>query len=155
MAADLGEQSFVMIFRPELLIGLAPKTLSGSFRVEDVEYVSVDENHLTAFCDRVIDHENELVGINISPVSEFAERLVIGVRRAPYVTSESGAFQVWFTESPLEGVRNSGEQAFGGQVFRNPAGDLALSIDAGFLFMVADEPRLKNAHARWATISPV
>jgi hypothetical protein len=152
MSLTLDAHWFVMIFRRELIVGLAPKTSSGALSIDGVEFASVDDNHLTAFVDRLTDRSGELVGVNISPVSDAAERLMLAVRSLPYVTSEPGAFQVWFSEAPLADACNNAEQAFGGQVFTSPTGDLALSIDAESLFTATDQERLTTGHATWARV---
>jgi hypothetical protein len=147
------EQSFVMIFRRELMVGLTPKMSGGSFQAENVRFESVDADHFTAFCDRLVDSQGQLVGVEITAISEPAKALIDTVRTASYVTAAMGALRVWFSEGPIDDASNTAEQAFGGQVFRSPTGDLALSIDADFLFVAADEIRLLNAHAKWLTIS--
>ena len=153
MSIDLLDQSFVMIFRRDLVIGITPKAISGRFQVDGVVFASVDDNHFVAFFDRLLDVGNRLVGVCISPISEPATLLMHGVRHARYVTAEAGAFQVWFSEAPLGDAPNNGEQAFGGQVFRAATGEFALSIDADVLLSVADEMQLQNANARWVTIA--
>lgn len=153
MSLGSEEQSFVMIFRRELMIGLTPKISGGSFRAENVRFESVDGDHFTAFCDRLVDSQDQLVGVEITAISEAAKALIDTVRAASYVTVEMGALQVWFSEAPIDEARNTAEQAFGGQVFRSTTGDLALSIDADFLFVAGDEIQLLNAHAKWLTIS--
>jgi hypothetical protein len=153
MSIDLGKQLLVMIFRRELFFGFLPKASGDSFQVDEVEFSSLDANHLTAFCDRLLDGQDQLVGVQITPISEPAEHLMHAVQNAPYVTAEAGGFQVWLSEAPLNDARNNAEQAFGGQVFRNAAGEFALSIDADFLLTPADESQLLNSHAKWVAIS--
>jgi hypothetical protein len=152
MSLTSDEHWFVMIFRRALVVGLVAKASSGTFRVDGVEFASVDDNHLTAFVDRLIDRSGALVGVSISPLSDAAGRLMLAVQSLPYVTSEPGAFQVWFSEAPLADACNNAEQAFGGQVFTSPTGDLALSIDAESLFTATDQERLTTGHATWARV---
>lgn len=151
--STLAEQVFVMVFQRELSIGLGSKKLGESIRIDDVYFRSSGENHLTTFCDRLLDPSGRLVGVNITPISDSAEALMRTVKDSRYVTVDSSAFQVWFTEAPLRDAENNGEQAFGGYVFSNDSGEFALSIDADFLFTSADEARLSVAHARWVAIS--
>lgn len=150
--STLAEQVFVIVFQRELSIGLGSKKLGHSIRIDDVYFRSSGENHLTTFCDRLLDPSGRLVGVNITPISDCAEALMRTVKNSRYVTVDSSAFQVWFTEGPLGDAENNGEQAFGGYVFSNDSGEFALSIDADFLFTSVDEARLSVAHARWVAI---
>lgn len=152
MGIELNGEVFVMIFLNELVFGFVQKTIAGNFIVEDTGFSAVDDNFLSAFWDRLLDSRGELVGVRVTPVSPPAEELRDAVRGLPYVTGRGPAFDVWLTEGPIADAYNNGEQAFGGRVFRSDAGRFALSIDAGSLFISADEGRLANAHGKWATI---
>lgn len=155
MPGDLERTSFVMIFYRELVLGFVPSSTRGAFHVDGAEFIAMDDNFLSAFWDRLLDANGQLVGVRVIPVSSAAEQLCAGLKGAPYATIDGGAFEVWLSEAPLPDAQNSGEQAFGGQVFRDGEGRFALSIEANFLFTEADEARLSNAHGRWATIVPL
>lgn len=154
MNIDLEDHWFVVAFRKDLVVGLVAKDSGHILEVNGLCFAAEDDNYLTAFVDRLTDQQGELVGINVSPVSDTAERLMLAVSAMPYVTVDSGALRIWFSEAPLDGVINSGEQAFGGQVFRSSTGEFALSIDAASLFTDSDKERLTKGHTKWATIRP-
>jgi hypothetical protein len=138
MDASLTESWFVVVFEQKLTVELVEKSADRTLSLRGELFTPVDDNFLTAFVDRLVDERGELVGITIAPVSDAAAQLMSSVKSAPYVTSEAGAFQIWFGEAPLEKVRNTAEQAFGGQIFRSTTGVHALSIDAASLFTEGD-----------------
>jgi hypothetical protein len=155
MPIDLEHQSFVMIFDRELILGFVPKSMKSAFQIDGAGFTAMDDNFLSAFWDRLLDAEGQLVGVRITPISAPAERVRAALNGAPYVTVDRNAFDVWFSEAPLSGATNSGEQAFGGQVFCNGEIHFALSIDADFIFTASDQAYLENAHGKWATIVPL
>jgi hypothetical protein len=150
----LERESFVMIFYRELHLGFVPRAMTTAFQADNSDFAAMDDNFLSAFWDRLLDASGQLVGVRVTPISAPAEQLRAELNGAPYVTFDGEAFEVWFSEAPLPDAINNGEQAFGGQVFRNQEGNFALSIQADFLFDKRDESRLEDAHGRWPVITP-
>jgi hypothetical protein len=147
------EQWLVVIFGDVLMIGLAPKSLSSRFTCDGVQFASIDENHLTAFFDRLLDSAQRLVGIHVTPIAESARQFFDALPAAPYLTGGRDGCDIWLSGEPIAQAQPAADQAFGGQLFRSGIGSYAMSLDADFLLAsAADYEALRSANARWVEV---
>ena len=143
----------LVLFRDELSLELVEKVSSGMFRSDGIDYISPDDNFLTAFYDRLVDVSGELVGIRVHPATHIADELLGRLKARPYLDIQNGHLDLFISAVERGGVESTGDQAFGGQVFSSPDGDIAISIDINALFNSAEDFRaIKVSQAKWISI---
>lgn len=153
MMRPVEEEWLVLVLGGELSLALVPKTLTGSFRIADVEYRSPDDNFLTAFYDRLVDDAGRLIGIRVNPTTSVAEELLGSVPPQPYLHRGEGYVDIFLTVSAVPDAESTGDQAFGGQVFSSSKGDVALSLDVNYFCASEDDySAIRSAKARWVEL---
>jgi hypothetical protein len=150
---NIGGDWLLVLFRDELSLALVENVSSGRFRSDGIDYVSPDENFLTAFYDRLIDVSGDLVGIRVHPATHGADELFGRLKARPYLGIQNGYLDLFLSAVERGHVESTGDQAFGGQVFSSPDGDIAISLDIKALCNSSEDVRaIKLSQAKWISI---
>jgi hypothetical protein len=118
--------------RPSL--ALTTMDLEHGFRVGSLRYDDIGGSALTACYDRLLSPLRHFVGIRFWPVDTLEVEMPNWLPTRPYVVADvEGEFvDIFFTGAPTA-AESTGDQAFGGQVFRTFTGKVAISIDIDYL----------------------
>jgi len=109
--------------------------------------------YLEAFYDRLFDENREFVGFEITPIDDRLELPAL-TSKLNYVTIHDGGkrFRIFTGGRMRSHITSTADQAFGGRIYRNASGELALSIELDWM----DEPdlvTLKGADVDWVSVT--
>jgi hypothetical protein len=150
-----------LFFRQELALAFLPPTYLAGLEAGGVRYRALTDDEIGTHYDRLVDRAGRLVGFQLwaVPVDLGLEGLLAAIGPRPYLEPLGGrpaVFRVHLGGAAREDVEDTGEQAFGGQLFRGDGGELALSIDLGYLCGGSDEEAdlaaIRAAPATWLPV---
>jgi hypothetical protein len=143
----------IVFFRPALTMALVPKVEFDRFRVGALEYRCMEPNYLTAFYDRLVGEHDRLVGLHVTPASDAAEEMLRQLNPAEYLVVSDSQLDIFLAGHSRHDAVNTGDQAFGGQIFRAESGEFALSLDVNYLCMSeTDFAAITGAKAVWVDL---
>jgi hypothetical protein len=149
-------------------LALLPPHKLASFRAADVRYRDSGAGYFTSLYDRLLDGHGQVAGVVLWCLPEeaglgtalSAMDLALRLYLVP-VHPSPPVYEVRFrdlTPEDAERLDGGGEQAFGGQIFRGDDGELAITIDLGYLFGEREEAErdlnsVRAASAHWPAIT--
>ncbi len=142
-----GGECLVMVFRPRLALALVEQDLGPEFTAGFACFRATTQGYLEAFYDRLYDSQSRFVGFEVTPVDD-QQRLPALLSRLNYVTAVEGGrrIQVFIVGAARDGVRSTADQAFGGRVYQDESGQVALSVELDWL-SESDLTAIENAGA--------
>ncbi len=155
-----GQQSatelwLVMVLGDQLSLALSDSEPAQSFRAEGTAFHATGPSTMSAFYDRLVDQHGNLVGVRIAPIMKDADAVLERVPLRQYI--RRGGEEPWFDVYLGNGVRadaeSTGDQAFGGRIYLGEKGEMAVSLDLGYLATTEQDIEVvKLASARWVEI---
>jgi hypothetical protein len=146
----------VMALEPQLAIAVSAHEPGDELVLDSIRYQSSDEGAMTGFYDRILNDAGRFAGIRIWPVAERAEALIAALPERPYlrVSAREGCVDVYFDGPPYPNASSEGDQAFGGRFYRAAGGQIAISLDLGYLADSGDDLQaVRSARVRWANLA--
>lgn len=144
----------IVFFDSELALAGVEHDPGDEFWVDGVHYVDALGSDFVAFYDRLESGSGRLVGIRIWPL-EPAEPLLLNRSAMPaYVRLPEGldCIDLFLSPDPWDG-HTTGDQAFGGRVYKSDSGRLAVSIDLAYLAQSPDDVEaVRTAQVRWTDV---
>ena len=139
----------VLFFRERLALAFAPTDELAEFQAGGMRYRDTGAGFLTSHYDRLTDPAGRLIGFVLwgIPAEAGVATMLAALPPRPQLISSSGCAtglgRRWRSASSSimrRGPRSNlpGDQAFGGQCFRGPGAEFAVSIDLDYLL---DRPR--------------
>lgn len=127
----------VFFLGPRLGLAWVPRDLEDIFTGDDEIFSCVTDdiealNQFPAFYDRLHDPAGRLVGIQVTPLVWSDLPLVVGTLPFVRTVNNGKQLQIFFAPIPAQ-VIDSGDQAFGGRIYRSDTGEVAISCDTYFL----------------------
>jgi hypothetical protein len=113
------------------------------------------QGYLEAFFDRIYDSRGQFAGLEVTPVDEQQD-IVNRLSSLHYVRVVDGGrrMRVFIDGPARDDVRTTADQAFGGRVFTDEGGHLALSIELDWL-NESDLEAIRNSRAERIAITNV
>jgi hypothetical protein len=157
-------ENLAIMFADTLTLAFVPSLDIASFIAGGTLYRDVGAGHLVAHYDRLLDANGKLVGLQLwaNPEAAGLGRLLDSLPPRPYLMPQGGSlpvYHVFFRPTPPADLDSSGDQAFGGQLFRGSGGQVALTIDLEYLIggqtESVDMTALRDAAAIWTDIRDV
>jgi len=147
------EHWMILLFRDQLSVAIVPKSVVPPFRVGTTTYRSPEDDYLPAFYDRLLDSRETLVGIRVHPVSTAAKELLRGLSSRDYLRLGDGYVDILLAKDMTGELIDAGDQAFGGQVFKDESGSVGISLDLNY-FCTAHSAlaSIRASDALWVTI---
>ena len=149
------ETWLVIALEPELVFAMTSEEPGDEFILDSVRYSTSAEGAVTGFYDRILNDAGRLAGVRVWPMAERAKALISAVSERPYlrILSREGCIDVYFDGPPYPNGTSEGDQAFGGRFYRASNGEVAISLDLGYLADSAEDfEAVKTAAVRWATL---
>jgi hypothetical protein len=104
-----------------------------------VRYENTGAGGLTSLYDRLVDAEGCLIGIQLwcYPVTTGLEEALAALGPRTYLDDtlapSTRSYGIYLSGAVDHSAGSTGDQAFGGEIFRGSAGELAVSIDLAYL----------------------
>ena len=155
-------KSLVLLFDEQLGVASLPALDLLSFRANGVTYRDLGAGYLTGHYDRLVDADAQLTGVQLwaNPEAAGLAGLLDRLPPRPYLELLGGKppiYRVFLSGTIDAEAEDTGEQAFGGQIFQGDHGEVALTIDVDYLCdgprKTADFSALRAAPVRWTEIA--
>ena len=157
--------SLILFFGDRLGLAFAPDHDLASFSADGVRYENTGAGGITSLYDRLIDADDKLIGVQLwcFPVDIGLNDRIAALGPRPYldasIARSTGSYGVFFSGDVDHTAASTGDQAFGGEIFRGPAGELAISIDLNYLCgghnEAADLAAIRAAPVWWPQLANV
>lgn len=120
----------ILLFEPQLTIGLTPTEPAELFTVSNQAYRCRAGGEIKATFDRLLDAKGLFIGLQVWPVAAFAGDLLSRLPRVGYLQfpPDVPCFQVFFNGRPSPDVESGGEQALSTEVYEADSGHLAMTF---------------------------
>ena len=138
-------------------LSLADEEPGTVLRVDGTVYRSAAST-IQAFFDRLIDSRGILVGIRVAPVHKEGDHAFAGLRPRAYLrrSRDEHWIDVFFAASTRQDAESAGDQAFGGRIYQNDLGAVAISLDLRYLASSPDDiEAVRTAPVRWCKIDAI
>jgi hypothetical protein len=151
------EQWVAVFFSERLELALLTAEPGEGFRRGATWYRSQSPGVVSAFYDRLVNSDGELVGVQVWPLAERTDFVLSHLPSRAYlrVPVGQGCFEIYFG-AKAEPATSEGDQAFGGRLYMSESGDLSLTIDLGYLLQSqAELDELRRADMDWVDLPTV
>ena len=157
--------SLILLFGDRLGLAFAPDYDIARFSADGVRYENTGAGGITSLYDRLIGADGELIGVQLScfPVDSGLDEAMAALGPRPYldvsIARRTRSYGVFFGAKVDRTAESTGDQAFGGEIFRGPAGELAVSIDLDYLSgggnEAADLAAIQAVRTWWPQVTDV
>ena len=155
--------ALILFFGDRLGLAFAPDFELASFSADGVRYEHTEAGSFPSLYDRLVDATGRLIGIQLYPIAPSLQTTLAALRPRAYLDAlqagRTDIYGVYFGGDVDDSAGSTGEQAFGGQVFRGEAEELAVSIDLDYLCggesEAADLAAIRAAPAWWPRLADV
>ena len=125
--------ALILFFGDRLGLAFAPDYDLASFSADGVRYEHTGAASFPSLYDRLVDANGRFIGIQLYPIADSLQTMLATLRPRAYLDAvlagRTNIYGVYFGGDVDDGAASTGDQAFGGQVFRGEAEELAVSID--------------------------
>jgi len=145
----------VVFFEDQLAMSMIDTEPPDAFVVHDLKYLRRRRTGIMATCDRLLNDEGILVGIQVWPVPDNAGDLIQRMPRVTYLEFPIGVpcFQLFFSGNPIKEVESGGEQTLSAEIYEAHPGHIAMGIDLSELLESdAEIAAIQRAGARLVTL---
>jgi len=147
------EEWIALVFDAALTIAPVDSPPVGDLLIDGVVYRDCQYGALTTFYDRLVDTDDQFVGIQFWPAISGVEPLFDRLASLPYVhrPQDESCIEIYWRDTLTQGTKSTAEQAFGGPIFQSDQGVLCLTIDFQYLSGdLVDKAALMSAKARFS-----
>lgn len=153
MEHQMSDETWLVLgFTEDLSASIRAIEPTDRLTIAGITYESSANSTVTAFYSRILDSAGVLIGIEVCPIGDLSKEILsaLPMRRYLRISANQVCFQVLFLSDAALGLESQGDQAFGGKFFRSPTGEVAMSLDLGYLLTSDDElTSLKSYPAHW------
>jgi hypothetical protein len=148
-------ETWLLIFPGEKLeMVLSTVAPTDGFVAGAVRYNNSDQGNIVATFDRLVDEHGGLIGVQVWPVTKYAQGVLDSLRGRSYLRLKEGESYAsfFFGSHNAEAAVSLGDQSLIGGIFRNSSCDLAIAVHLEALALTkTDIARVRQAISQMST----